>query len=219
MVLFVIAVGVGLTTVSDFELTSRGIAVGACSTFLTAHYQIWQGSKQHEFGVSSQQIAYNVMLPQILISLPAALVLDAALPWVKRFMLLPHLGLLEPWWPATDGGGPGGQLRIFSGPGGAPELLANLLLNNILAVGINLTSYYVIGATSPVTYQVVGQLKTVLVVLFGYLLFDIPPPPGWFELRCLGMLLAIVGVFSYGMLKAQLAAQEKEAKASKAKSN
>merc|ERR1711972_1221862 len=104
----------------------------------------------------------------------------------KRFMLLPPLGLFDR--EDVLDGATGGQLRIFSGPGGAPELLFNLVINNAFAVLINLTSYYVIGATSPVTYQVVGQLKTVLVILFGYFLFDIPPPPGWFAVRCVGML-------------------------------
>mmetsp|Transcript_110926 Transcript_110926/g.312724 ORF Transcript_110926/g.312724 Transcript_110926/m.312724 type:complete len:338 (-) Transcript_110926:98-1111(-) len=199
--LVLIAVGVGLSTITDVELTMRGLAVGASSTILTAHYQIWQGSKQHEHGLTAQQITHSVMLPQILISMPSGLVLDVAAPWMKRFLFLPPVGLLE---RDAQGG-----LVVLSGPGGPLALGLNLVVNNLLAVGINLSTYYLIGATSPVTYQVVGQLKTVLIIAFGYLLFDVPPPPGSFIVRCFGMVLAISGVLWYGILKATPAQKAK----------
>lgn len=216
--LLLIAVGVGLTTVTDVELTWRGVAVASCSTVLTAHYQIWQGSKQHEHSLTSQQITHTVQVPQIALALPAALLLDVAMPSVKKPLLLPVLGLLD----RVDAGSGSvsalgaaaadGQLRILSGPGGAPELVLNLFANNALAVAINLTSYFLISATSPVTYQVVGQLKTVLVVVIGYLCFDVPPPPGWLAARCFGMALAIGGVFAYGLLKTKANTQAKDKK-------
>ena len=49
-------------------------------------------------------------------------------------------------------------------------------LCNLLAVCTNISVYGLIGKTSPVTYQVVGQLKTVLVVAFGYIFFDAAQP-------------------------------------------
>ena len=56
-------------------------------------------------------------------------------------------------------------------------------LCNLLAVCTNISVYGLIGRTSPVTYQVVGQLKTVLVVAFGYLFFDATAPLPWLPSR------------------------------------
>jgi len=207
--LVLIATGVGMATVTDIELGRRGIAIALISMVLTAHYQIWQGSKQHEHGLTPQQITHCVMIPQIAISLPASILLDVLAPALKGLMLLPTAGMLE-----TEADG---SLRILSGPGGAPEICLNLLANSALSVGINLTTYYLIGATSPVTYQVVGQLKTILVIFFGYMLFDVPPPPGTFAIRLAGIAVAIAGVFTYGYLKTKLMAAEKAAAASKSK--
>lgn len=190
--IFLTLVGVALTTVTDVELTPRGCAIAAFSTLLTAHYQIWQGSKGKEHGLDAKQITHTVQLTQIVIALPAAYLLDVAVPWVKRFLLLPTAGLMD----EEDG-----QLRIFTGPGGPPELFGNLLFNNLTAVGINLTTYYLIAATSPVTYQIIGQAKTVLVIASGYILFDTAPPPGMFAVRCVGVVMALTGVFWYGHLK------------------
>jgi len=64
-----------------------------------------------------------------------------------------------------------------------------------------------------VTYQVVGQLKTILVIYFGYMLFDIPPPPGWLAIRLFGMTAAVSGIFLYGLLKIRLQGKTDDKKA------
>jgi K+-sensing histidine kinase KdpD len=43
-----------------------------------------------------------------------------------------------------------------------------LLLSGVFAFGVNVTVYLIIGKTSPVTYAVVGHTKTVLILLFGF---------------------------------------------------
>eukprot|EP00929_Paragymnodinium_shiwhaense_P077882 TRINITY_DN40206_c0_g1_i1.p1 TRINITY_DN40206_c0_g1~~TRINITY_DN40206_c0_g1_i1.p1 ORF type:complete len:366 (-),score=49.96 TRINITY_DN40206_c0_g1_i1:84-1046(-) len=197
--LAIITIGVALTTVTDVELTPRGCAIAACSTVLTAHYQIWQGSKGKEHGLTAQQITHTVQIPQIILALPAAICLDGMFPWAKQFLLLPTVGLMDQ---------EAGQLRIFTGPGGPAELSVNMLMNNLFAVGINLTTYYLIAATSPVTYQIIGQAKTVLVIALGYVLFDTAPPPGWFALRVVGVATALTGVAWYGHLKRNLPTNE-----------
>jgi hypothetical protein len=52
------------------------------------------------------------------------------------------------------------------------EQVTFLLLSCAISIVVNITSSGVIGKTSPITYQVVGQSKTALILLGGYLLFD-----------------------------------------------
>jgi len=200
--LVLITVGVALTTVTDVELNRRGCAIAFFSTIFTAHYQIWQSSKQKEHGLNAKQITHTVMIPQMIISGPLCLLLDVWQPWLKRFILLPVFGILDE---------ENGSLRLLGGPGGPAELGFNLVANNLLAVGINLTTYYLIAATSPVTYQIIGQCKTVLIIIIGYFLFDVAPPPGLVYVRCCGAFIAIGGVLWYGHMKRALEAKESKA--------
>lgn len=66
------------------------------------------------------------------------------------------------------------------------------------AIGVNIATFGLIGKTSSVTYQVVGHLKTVLLLIFGYIFF----PSKWDSkmqmIRAiLGICTALAGVFLY----------------------
>ncbi|CAJ1443698.1 unnamed protein product, partial [Effrenium voratum] len=79
----VTGIGVAIATVSDFELNVRGTILALMSILSTAQYQIWQGSKQHEHGVSATQITYSVAWPQSCAGLLSALLADVWVPRLK----------------------------------------------------------------------------------------------------------------------------------------
>jgi len=180
--ILVTGVGVAIATVSDFEVNVRGSILALMSIISTAQYQIWQGSKQHEHGVTATQITYSVAWPQSLAGMLCSLLADVWLPQVKVLFLMRPSTLLE--HQLSDKGD-----------------LYWIALCNILAVCTNISVYGLIGKTSPVTYQVVGQLKTVMVVAFGYIFFDVRVPWQWLMLRFIGVAIAIVGVISYAIIK------------------
>lgn len=60
-------------------------------------------------------------------------------------------------------------------------------------MSVNFSTFLVIGKTSPVTYQVLGHLKTCLVLAFGYVLLH--DPFSWRNI--LGILIAVVGMGLY----------------------
>eukprot|EP00756_Hemistasia_phaeocysticola_P004707 Hpha_TRINITY_DN12966_c0_g1::TRINITY_DN12966_c0_g1_i1::g.164652::m.164652/K15285/SLC35E3; solute carrier family 35, member E3 len=79
-----------------------------------------------------------------------------------------------------------------------------------IAFMINLSVFVIVGRTSPLTYQVVGHVKTTLVLLSGFLFFQAPPVLK----NILGMALAMVGVVWYtqaNMAEAQAEKARKEA--------
>lgn len=43
----------------------------------------------------------------------------------------------------------------------------------MLALGVNISNYLVLGKTSPLTYQVLGHLKTVLILVLGFTVFQV----------------------------------------------
>ncbi|AQK70410.1 Nucleotide/sugar transporter family protein [Zea mays] len=67
------------------------------------------------------------------------------------------------------------------------------MLSCLISVSVNFSTFLVIGKTSPVTYKVLGHLKTCLVLTFGYvLLHDL------FSWRnILGILIVVIGMVLY----------------------
>ena len=74
-------------------------------------------------------------------------------------------------------------------------LQAFIILSCIISVSVNFSTFMVIGKTSPVTYQVLGHLKTCLVLTFGYTLLHDP----FTDRNIFGILIAIfgMGLYSY----------------------
>ncbi|KAL0389126.1 UNVERIFIED_CONTAM: UDP-xylose transporter 3 [Sesamum calycinum] len=78
-----------------------------------------------------------------------------------------------------------------------PQVLAFIVLSCLISVAVNFSTFLVIGKTSPVTYQVLGHLKTCLVLAFGYVLLQ--DPFSWRNI--LGILIAMVGIgYCYSFL-------------------
>jgi len=75
------------------------------------------------------------------------------------------------------------------------KIQAFIILSCLIAVSVNFSTFLVIGKTSPVTYQVLGHLKTCLVLGFGYTLLHDP----FTGRNILGILIAVfgMGLYSY----------------------
>ncbi|PQQ10783.1 hypothetical protein Pyn_38777 [Prunus yedoensis var. nudiflora] len=101
------------------------------------------------------------------------------------------------------------QFRPFGGsvPHQAKCLCPQILFHSLgihhtlclIAVSVNFSTFLVIGKTSPVTYQVLGHLKTCLVLGFGYTLLHDP----FTHRNIIGILVAIfgMGLYSYFCLQ------------------
>ena len=73
------------------------------------------------------------------------------------------------------------------------SLIVNILLSCMMAVLLNITNYFVLSMTSPLTYQIINHCKTLLVMLSGVVfLGELPTTKVMF-----GMLLAVAGVVVY----------------------
>lgn len=84
-----------------------------------------------------------------------------------------------------------------------------IVLSCLISVSVNFSTFLVIGKTSPVTYQVLGHLKTCLVLAFGYVLLH--NPFSWRNI--FGILIALVGMILYSYF-CSLESQQKASEAS-----
>lgn len=188
--------GVGVATVSEVQLKPIGLAYGVLAVISTSVCQIWQGSKQKEFGVSATQL-------QALTS-----------PWMSVQALAVAIATemtcgRDTSKPVTVASCADTPLTFFqaamAGDGAKLDTLWTVLGTCALALLVNFTVFGLIGKTSAVTFQVVGHAKTCLVLVGGYLFF---PSHGSGDHRhqqlvhnIMGVSVAMVGVILYGHLK------------------
>jgi solute carrier family 35 protein E3 len=72
-----------------------------------------------------------------------------------------------------------------------------ILLSCAFALGVNISNYLVLGKTSPLTYQVLGHLKTVFILVLGFVMFNKPVD----SRNLMGIVIAMVGVVAYTEVK------------------
>ncbi|KAL4522613.1 hypothetical protein Ndes2526B_g01039 [Nannochloris sp. 'desiccata'] len=172
----VVCLGVSLATITDPQISSNfvGLIIGFGSVMATALYQTWAGVQQKELGLGSMQLLHQY------VPLAAALL---------GFLAL----ILEPmgWFNATED-------TIIGYPYSLPSLSA-IFVSAALGLLVNLSTFLVIGATSSLTYNVVGHIKTVIILTGGVIFFGDSMP-----LKKLGGIsVAMFGIIMYSQAKLQ----------------
>jgi len=164
MSLSVLLLGVGVATVTDLQLNAVGSILSLLAIITTCIAQIMTNTIQKKFKVSSTQLLYQSCPYQ-------SLTLFLIGPFLDCFLTNQNVFAFN----YTS------QVVFF------------IVLSCLISVSVNFSTFLVIGKTSPVTYQVLGHLKTCLVLTFGYVLLH--DPFSWRNI--LGILIAVVGMVLY----------------------
>lgn len=162
--LTVLLMGVGIATVTDLQLNVVGSVLSLLAVVTTCVAQIMTNTIQKKFKVSSTQLLYQSCPYQ-------AITLFLIGPSVDKYLT---------------------SQSVFAF-NYTPNVLAFIVLSCLISVSVNFSTFLVIGKTSPVTYQVLGHLKTCLVLAFGCILLR--DPFSWQNI--LGIFVAIVGMALY----------------------
>jgi solute carrier family 35 protein E3 len=170
----VLLTGITLATVTDSQVSSRplGMVVAAINVCVTGLYQVWAGSKQRELGLNGLQLLHQVA--------PLSVALLAVM-----IPLLEPVGFTNP--------GPDTVLGYTLTPAAAFWIIVSSMLGLI----VTLSTFLFIGATSSLTYNVVGHMKTVLIVTGGVLLFGDSMSLKKFG----GLVCAMSGIVWYSQIK------------------
>jgi len=79
----------------------------------------------------------------------------------------------------------------------SPGAVYRIMVSCCFALGVNISNYLVLGKLGPLTYQVVGHLKTVLILVLGFLMFNKA-----LDMRnVIGIVIAMTGVIAYSEIK------------------
>ena len=170
--------GVAVATVTDARVNFLGTTVSLLAVATTCVSQIWTNTMQKEHGVNSTQLLYAASPYRAAILYAIALPLDVGL---------------------TSASASGSAKHVFSRDGGSAGAIVFVAsLTCVIAVLVNFSTFLVIGKCDAVTYQVLGHLKTVLVLAFGF--FALGDPMSFKNV--LGIGVALVGMVAYGAAEA-----------------
>ena len=153
-----------MATVTDVQANMLGTVVALAALVTTCVAQIWTASIQKTANISSTQL------------------LHTAAP----YMALTLLAFAGPVDKLLNG-----QLMadfVFSVPA-----VTYILLSCCIAVSVNFSTFLVLGKCDAVTYQVLGHLKTVLILLMGFVILKNPASAR----NIGGIVIALVGMVAY----------------------
>ncbi|XP_009149586.2 UDP-rhamnose/UDP-galactose transporter 2 [Brassica rapa] len=139
----VVVVGVGICTVTDVKVNTKGFICASTAVFSTSLQQISIGSLQKKYSIGSFELLSKTAPIQ-------ALSLLIFGPFVDYFLT-------------------GRFISTYKMSYGA---ILCILLSCALAVFCNISQYLCIGRFSATSFQVLGHMKTVCVLTLGWLLFD-----------------------------------------------
>ncbi|XP_058767435.1 UDP-xylose transporter 3-like [Vicia villosa] len=185
--LAILLFGVGIATVTDLQLNALGSFLSFLAVITTCVAQIMTNTIQKKFKVSSTQLLYQTCPYQAATLLIIGPYLDKVLTDLNVF-----------YFKYTT------------------QVTFVIVLSCLISISVNFSTFLVIGKTSPVTYQVLGHLKTCLVLAFGYII--VRDPFSWRNI--LGILVAMVGMLLYSyssILENQQKAAETALQASQAR--
>lgn len=170
----VVCLGVGMATVTDPQISSNilGLLIGLGSVIATAMYQIWAGRQQKGLGLGSMQLLHQY------VPLAAGLLLTTV------FIAEP-IGLIDPS-KDTLIGYPYDFYSVFT-----------IFISAVLGLLVNLSTFLVIGATSSLTYNVVGHVKTLIILAGGVFFFG----DSINAKKIGGIGLAMCGIVWYSQIK------------------
>eukprot|EP00250_Pteridium_aquilinum_P010718 c19586_g3_i1 orf=524-1591(-) len=173
--LFILLLGVGIATVTDLQLNFLGSILALLAIVTTCVAQIMTNTIQKKFKVSSTQLLYQSCPYQ-------ATTLFITGPFLDGFLT---------------------EKNVFAFTYSTP-VLCFIILSCLISVSVNFSTFLVIGKTSPVTYQVLGHLKTCLVLAFGYILLQ--NPFSWQNI--FGICIAVVGMGIYSFVSVKESQQK-----------
>ncbi|KAJ9567644.1 hypothetical protein OSB04_003610 [Centaurea solstitialis] len=182
--ILLVLMGVAVCTVTDVSVNTKG--------FVAAFVAVWSTALQQYFLVGNKKFVYiltpNLFTVRALSSTEIRVEFFQSVgtycSYSGRIPVL--LGPFVDYWLTNK--------RVDAFKYDTASLLF-LILSCTIAIGTNLSQFICIGRFTAVTFQVLGHMKTILVLMLGFIFFG---REGLNLHVVLGMMIAIMGMVWYG---------------------
>lgn len=197
-------VGVAVNSAYDLSFNMLGLIYGLSAVLFTAFYTVWVGRKQQELEVNSMQLLmYQAPLSTVLLLVSVFAASSAGLMREQSMASLSTSSTNRSELSA------GGALDILLEDNAQtkkssiitsflePEKFVILCATGMAAYSVNLTTFWIIGKSSVVTYAVFAKVKLCATVLSGVIFFG----DKMNSRQAFGVLITLSGVFWYTYVK------------------
>lgn len=171
----IMCIGVGLSTVSEVDVTTLGFVIGGLAIIGATQQQIIIKKWQTDLGCSSNQL------------------LVAYTPYAA--VVLAMMSPLDNWLP--DNVDNDETVFTWFQTNATYSSVFLILFSACLGLLVSLSTFLVIKATGPLTYNIVGHLKTVGILTIGVAAFK----ESMSAKKFLGIVIALVGIVMYSCIK------------------
>ncbi|KAG8383428.1 hypothetical protein BUALT_Bualt04G0012200 [Buddleja alternifolia] len=175
--ILVVLLGVAICTVTDVSVNAKGFIAAFIAVWSTALQQYFVHHLQRKHSIGSFNLLGHTAPPQA-----ASLLL---------------LGPVMDYWLS--------EKRIDAYHYTCTSVMF-IVLSCSIAIGTNLSQFICIGRFTAVSFQVLGHMKTILVLILGFLFFG---KEGLNLHVVVGMMVAIVGMIWYGNASSQPGGKER----------
>jgi solute carrier family 35 protein E3 len=178
--LCVLLAGLYLFTVNDVQFNRVGSIIAFLAVITTATYQTMTGTLQKAFSISGTQLNHQIGIPQFAICLAAGLGIETR-----------------------------GENNIFGQDFHIIQIVL-VLLSGLFAVIGNVVAFSLIGRAGPVTFQVVGHVKTMLIFVCGLVIFPERGETGdQLHKKIGGLIISMTGVILYTIFELHIRQAER----------
>jgi len=161
-----VLVGVAICTVTDVSVNTKGFVAAAIAVWSTSMQQYYVHYLQKKYALGSFDL------------------LGHTAPLQAATLLI--IGPFLDYWLA--------EKRVDLYDYSITSVLF-ITLSCVIAVGTNLSQFICIGRFTAVSFQVLGHMKTIFVLVLGFIFFG---KEGLNSQVVLGMFLAVIGMVWYG---------------------
>ncbi|XP_039136747.1 LOW QUALITY PROTEIN: UDP-rhamnose/UDP-galactose transporter 6-like [Dioscorea cayenensis subsp. rotundata] len=174
----VVLVGVAVCTVTDVSVNGRGLLAAVIAVWSTSLQQYYVHFLQKKYALGSFNLLGHTAPAQA----------------VSLLLLGPFLD----YWLTNK------RVDMFDYNVTA---VVFIILSCTIAIGTNLSQFICIGRFTAVSFQVLGHMKTILVLVLGFIFFG---KEGLNLHVVLGMLLAVLGMIWYGNASSKPGGKERK---------
>ncbi|WOL04570.1 hypothetical protein Cni_G13291 [Canna indica] len=175
--ILVVLLGVSICTVTDVSVNSRGLISAGIAVWSTSLQQYYVHSLQKKYSLGS----FNLLGHTAPVQAASLLIVG---PFSDYWLTNKRVDAFDYNFTVT----------FF------------IILSCVIAVGTNLSQFICIGRFTAVSFQVLGHMKTILVLIIGFFLFG---REGLNLQVVLGMLLAVLGMIWYGKASSEPGGKER----------
>jgi len=175
MALIILLIGLAMFSVNDVSFNISGTIMAVLAIISTTAFQTYTNVCSNKFNVGGPALQHQTALPQAILALVSSLSVET---FGDNSIFYHYFALTESILVITTG---------------------------VLAVISNICAFALIGKTSAVTYQVVGHAKTILIFVFGLMMFDSnkKEPLEKTIKKIIGLVLSMGGTIAYTVFEMQ----------------